>query len=369
MQKVNSVGVVHLSVKGDDVAARHAVFGKVNRNISVAAVGKQGAPFNGFGGYGPHIARMRETDVTFYPLKFAILSGFYSVSIVKILAAKVDRRAYYFKVILPTRRQIFFVNLKSVFGILAEQNRVKPPSNRPAEPVAAVGCFIGFFVCDVDIGLVFGIFRIKIRARRRIADFYIVPHFTHSVYGHTVGKHYVMRHTNNLAGAVMQIRGVAAAVKSVADKALRFVKGYEMLYAVAERLDTNPCVIGKPLGRLGIKPSTLIEKLIRIVPMEKCYVGLNAVGNKLVNKVIVIFYPLFINLADAVRHNTGPRDRKTVALKPHFLHGGNVLFITMIAVAGDVARVPCLYFSAALTVGIPNGQALSVLVCAALYLI
>ena len=101
--------------------------------------------------------------------------------------------------------------------------------------------------------------------------------------------------------------------------------------------------------------------------MIKRYHGFDIILNKSVYKSIIKGYALFVDHSFG-RHNSRPRHRKTVGVKPEFFHERNVLFIPVIVIACNVARLIAITLFIVRKI-IPYTWSFAVLVPTALYLI
>ncbi len=103
--------------------------------------------------------------------------------------------------------------------------------------------------------------------------------------------------------------------------------------------------------------------------MEQRYQRLNAVCQQLVYQVRIELQALFVDLACAVRQNSGPADGETVIPDTHFFHHLDVFFEMVVVVTGNVAFFSVRNVIALLAVSVPDVQTLSVCQISTLYLV
>ena len=125
VQKIDSVRIMHLSVKRYRIMTGHSVFGYVYRQL-IAFVKEFCRPFNSSRRNGPAVCRARKTLVAAY-LFIPVLSCLKLTSVINILTIEIKRLTYGFSILLPCIRQIFSEVCKSVLRIFTENHRIAPP--------------------------------------------------------------------------------------------------------------------------------------------------------------------------------------------------------------------------------------------------
>lgn len=138
--------------------------------------------------------------------------------------------------------------------------------------------------------------------------------------------------------------GVGSRHVAVHDKALGLVQGDPPGHPVGEGLHNRPDIVPKQGNDPIAEPAALFLHPHRKVPVVQRYQRLDAVFQKLVHQVGVEGQAPGVD-RPLSGHDPGPGDGKAVALQPHFLHQGHVLFPAVIVVAGGVAVGAALDFA------------------------
>ena len=108
---------------------------------------------------------------------------------------------------------------------------------------------------------------------------------------------------------------------------------------------------------------------MRKIPVIESADGADFGFEQRIGDALVVVEAFLIGGARAVGLNPRPGDGEAAALQIELLHDGDVLFVTVIGVAGYVARVATFYFADRVREAVPNGFAFAIFVPRAFNLI
>src|SRR5579859_4324890 len=140
----------------------------------------------------------------------------------------------------------------------------------------------------------------------------------------------------------------------------RFVKDAPMLNAIAESLADDLGVIGEAANDVAIGPAAGVFESLRKVPVIKSADGTDFCFEQLIGNAFVIVETFFDRGAGALGLNARPSDGEATALEIELLHDGDVFFVAVVGIAGDVAGVAAFHFADSMRETVPDGFALAV---------
>ncbi len=127
----------------------------------------------------------------------------------------------------------------------------------------------------------------------------------------------------------------------------RLVERRKPFDAVAVSLRDNRGIVREPSGAVARGPAAKIVERLRQVPMIETQPGLDARREQRIDQAIIECEALFVRLALAQREHARPRHREAVGADAEIAHQRDVLRITVIVVAGNVAGLAIVHVAGA----------------------
>ena len=174
--------------------------------------------------------------------------------------------------------------------------------------------------------------------------------------GQAMAEQEVMRGGSRGLG-VPQAGGVLAVAIAVVGHDLRFVQRDPTGHPVTEGLRADRGVLGEPVSGITYRPAALVLELLGQVPVVQRGRGRDAVLGELVQQRSIVVQALGVGRAAAAGLHARPGDGEPVGLQTERGHQRDVLSVTVIGVAGDVAGVPAADVAGRMAEGVPHRRA------------
>ena len=136
-QKINAVGIMHLTVQGYGVMAGHTVLRDIQRHV-VALIKELAAPVNTLRGHGPLDGRLGKSRVTVHILDSAVRGPPHFVAIVHILSHKVQGLGDQLHVLRGNLRQILCETLQALLRVAAQKYGITIPGHIPGPVIQRI---------------------------------------------------------------------------------------------------------------------------------------------------------------------------------------------------------------------------------------
>ncbi len=153
---------------------------------------------------------------------------------------------------------------------------------------------------------------------------------------------------------VAQPWGVVAVTVTVGRNHLRLVQGDPAGDPVAERLRGERDVLGEPLGGAAPRPAALVLEFLGQVPVVERGRGRDAVLAEIVEQRAVVVQALLVGGAPAAWLHPRPGDGEPVGVQSEGGHHRDVLAVTVVGIAGDIARIPGVDLAWRVAEGVPH---------------
>ena len=147
------------------------------------------------------------------------------------------------------------------------------------------------------------------------------------------------------------------------------IDGCPHLHAVAKALKADLGVVAKPLGDIRIEPAALAGQGIGKVIVEQRGIRDDTVLDATIDHAIVERDAILVDLTDPIGQNAAPRDRESISVLAALCQQPNILLVTMIEIARDVAVDVIDVLGARVVEIIPLAKPLAILVPSAFALI
>ncbi len=154
------------------------------------------------------------------------------------------------------------------------------------------------------------------------------------------------------------------------DEAPELVDGEEAFDAVAEAAGDEGGVVGEIVGAVaGFPAAVFVFGPLGEIPVEKGEPGFDVGGEEFVGEAAVEVEAFFVDASAAVGDAAGPGGREAVGFEAELFHEGDVLFVAVVMIAGDVAGVIHGDSAGAAAEGVPDAGGAAVFGCGAFDLI
>ena len=140
------------------------------------------------------------------------------------------------------------------------------------------------------------------------------------------------------------------------------IDGCPHLHAVAKALKADLGVVAKPLGDIRIEPAALAGQGIGKVIVEQRGIRDDTVLDATIDHAIVERDAILVDLTDPIGQNAAPRDRESISVLAALCQQPNILLVTMIEIARDVAVDVIDVLGARVVEIIPLAKPLAILV-------
>ena len=130
--------------------------------------------------------------------------------------------------------------------------------------------------------------------------------------------------------------------------------------SITQVLCENASEIGIVTGKITIRPASTIFECLRKVPVINRAKRANAGFQYGVNEATVKVDALLIDETRACRLNACPRSREAVTFLVQALQDGDVFFVMVVVIAGNVASSAAFDFTDGMRKAIPVGFTLSI---------
>ncbi len=352
---------MHLAVPGDDVQVGHAVLRLVHRQL-VPIVQELREIVHDFRADAPSHAALHVADRRVDKFEALGAAGLDDEGVVNVLPPEVQLLRDCLHVVRADLRHFPAEGFLRALGVFAENHGIRPVADAHDAVVrmqAERGLPRRF---NVRLGRRGGDVR---RADRSCADLAVRRRRAQRHDRLAVREKGVVHHAQKVEALELDARSVHARLVPAADKALRLVQGHVALDAVAEAFADQRRVVGEPVRAVRIHPAAPVPEFLRVVPVEEREEGRDAGFEKAVDQLVVEVDAFLIHRAGSVGEEARPGHGEAVALDADLLHDGDVFLVAVVVVAGHVAGVALKNVARLLAEGVPDGQALAVLVCSA----
>ena len=153
------------------------------------------------------------------------------------------------------------------------------------------------------------------------------------------------------------------------DVGAELVDGHPVGDAVGELADGVVGVVGEGMAGGDIGPAAFVLESLRKIPVEEGTEGLDAGLTKRIRQALVEVEAFGIGCAGAFREDARPRDGEAEAFDAEALHQGDVFFVAVVEVVGNVGGLALKGFAGSVGEGVPDGGAASVFVDSAFDLV
>src|SRR6516162_3731411 len=141
---------------------------------------------------------------------------------------------------------------------------------------------------------------------------------------------------------------LAAKSESKQSENRRLVESRKTLHSVAITRRHQYGVVSKPSSTVSGRPATEIVERLGKIPVIEAEPWFDAGGENCIDKPVVEYQARLIRVAPPQRKNTRPSDGETIGMDAEPLHQPNVLQVTVVVIASDLAF---------LAIGVPNAKA------------
>ena len=178
--------------------------------------------------------------------------------------------------------------------------------------------------------------------------------------GETVAEDGEVRDLGEGGGIELETGGMDAVAVAEIDEGLDLVHGHEVLDAIGELAGGIAGVVGEGVGGIAALPAALVLELLGKIPVVESTEGLDAGCEELVEHAVVEVEALGIGCAGAIGEDARPGDGEAVGFDAERLHQGDVGFVTMVVIIGDVAGIAIVGLAGGMGEGVPDGDAAAV---------
>ena len=159
-----------------------------------------------------------------------------------------------------------------------------------------------------------------------------------------------------------QAGGVVGGAIAAVDEGVELVGGHPVGDAVGKLADGVVGVVGEGVAGGAIGPAAFVFEGLREVPVEEGAEGLDAGGVESVGEVLVEVEAFRVGRSGAGGEDARPCDGEAKAFDAEVLHEGDVFFVAVVEVVGDVGGLALEGFAGGMGEGVPDGGAASVFV-------
>ena len=161
----------------------------------------------------------------------------------------------------------------------------------------------------------------------------------------------------------------AAGAVAVIDEGVELVGGHPVGDAVGELADGVVGVVSEGVAGGAVGPATFVFEGLGEIPVEEGAIGLDAGFVEGVEEALVEVEAFGVGRAGTLREDAGPCDGEAETFDAEALHEGDVFFVTVVEVVGDVGGLALKGFAGSMGEGVPDGGAAAVFVDSAFDLI
>ena len=159
------------------------------------------------------------------------------------------------------------------------------------------------------------------------------------VHGLRMGDHEVMLDLDGLADLERLVRREVARDVTVLRDGPGLVERGPFAHAVAVVLEADLCKVQEGVNRRTVQPVAVLEERQRRVEMMQRDERLDALGDALVDELVIVGDALLVHGADAIRDDARPGNGDADAVDAEGLAEAQILLVLMIEVAGRVAVI------------------------------
>ena len=360
---------MHPAVQTDPVRAGHTVLGNVERQ-AIAFTQKLRSPVKRLRCHRPVIGSPRVSFRAFYADGTLIFSGTHRHTVVNIVTDIIELRGNDLPVLWGKERQILSVRLLNFFREAPQIDRIVPDSHIPEIfPKIPAGGSKHCLSCRFDVFL-FVRYRIVYAAAGCHPD----PNRLHGMFAdraHRVSVRFEHIRPGDEEGScsLLDPRREFTGHITESCRALRLINRKEVPDPVGEMFRHKRGIVCKSTDNRRILPCAPLFQFIGKIPVKQRHIRLDARLQKSVNDVVVIGKAFLIHLSCPFGQDSRPAEGKTIGFDAEFLHNGNVFFVTVIGIAGNVSGMAFIDSSRFMRENIPDALSLSAFLCAALDLV